>query len=115
VSWTEATRAQSEAHLFLSTSVEDTVQIALLEALAMGVPSIATRVGEAPSYFPGDLARFCLPPRSPAAVATAVAALRADYRRWEERFAHNAERLRAAHSEAAAEAAIMATVGWRER
>jgi hypothetical protein len=44
-----------------------------------------------------------------------VAALRADYRRWEERFADNAARLRAAHSEAAAEAAIMAAVRPRGR
>ena len=65
--WHEVLAAQERAHACLSTSRWDNVQVAVLEALARGVPVISTRVGDAPRYYalPG-LERFCVPPGDPA-------------------------------------------------
>lgn len=48
-------RSLAECDAFLSTSVADNAQIALLEALALGLPCVATRVGEATTYMDGAL------------------------------------------------------------
>ncbi len=45
----------AQADVFLSTSRADNVQVALLEALSLGVPCVATRVGEAEGYLTGVL------------------------------------------------------------
>lgn len=50
-------REVARADLFFSTSRADNVQVALLEALSLGVPCVATRVGEADEYLVGPLAR----------------------------------------------------------
>jgi glycosyltransferase involved in cell wall biosynthesis len=47
----------AQADLFLSTSRADNVQVALLEALSLGVPCVATRVGEAEDYLSGALSQ----------------------------------------------------------
>ncbi len=67
--WEEVVTAQCTAHIFLSTSIADNVQTSLLEAVAMGVPSVATRVGEAPQYLRGDLARLIGPINDPVGLA----------------------------------------------
>jgi glycosyltransferase involved in cell wall biosynthesis len=111
IPWPALIEEQRGAHVFLSSSVEDNVQVSLLEALAMGLPAVATRVGEAPSYLAGELAALCVEPRRPDLLGGALRALRADYEAWQRRFAANAGRLRAAHSESASEAAILAAIG----
>ena len=93
--------AQERAHACLSTSRWDNVQVAVLEALARGVPVISTRVGDAPRYYslPG-LERFCVPPGDPVGVAGATAALAVGYDDHRRAFAENGARLRAVHREA---------------
>jgi glycosyltransferase involved in cell wall biosynthesis len=98
--WHEVLAAQERAHACLSTSRWDNVQVAVLEALARGVPVISTRVGDAPRYYalPG-LERFCVPPDDPASVAGATAAVAAGYDDHRRAFAENGARLRAVHRE----------------
>jgi glycosyltransferase involved in cell wall biosynthesis len=98
--WPEVLDAQERAHACLSTSRWDNVQVAVLEALARGVPVIATRVGDAPRYYARpELERFCVPPGDPAALAEAAAAVAAGYDDHRRTFASNGARLRALHSE----------------
>ncbi len=98
--WPEVLAAQERAHACLSTSRWDNVQVAVLEALARGVPVISTRVGDAPRYYalPG-LERFCVAPGDPAGVAGATAALAAGYDGHRRVFEENGARLRAVHRE----------------
>ena len=59
--WPEVLAAQERAHVCLSTSIWDNVQVAVLEALARGVPVVSTRVGDAPRYYRvASLAGFCV-------------------------------------------------------
>ncbi len=99
--WPEVLAAQERAHACLSTSRWDNVQVAVLEALARGVPVISTRVGDAPRYYsvPG-LERFCVPPGDPTELAGAAAKLDAGYDDRRRAFAENGARLRAVHREA---------------
>lgn len=98
--WPEVLAAQERAHACLSTSRWDNVQVAVLEALARGVPVIATRVGDAPRYYGlPELERFCVPPGDPAALAEATAAVATGYDDHRRAFAENGSRLRALHSE----------------
>jgi glycosyltransferase involved in cell wall biosynthesis len=99
--WTEVLAAQERAHTCLSTSSWDNVQVAVLEALARGVPVIATRVGDAPRYYPlASIDRFCVPPGDPAALAGAMAELAAGYDAHRRAFAENGARLRTVHLDA---------------
>jgi glycosyltransferase involved in cell wall biosynthesis len=85
----------------LSTSSWDNVQVAVLEALARGVPVVSTRVGDAPRYYPlAELDRFCVPPGDPAALAAAMAELGAAYGRHRRAFEENGARLRRVHRDA---------------
>ena len=54
--WPEVLAAQERAHVCLSTSVWDNVQVAVLEALARGVPVVSTRVGDALALLPDGVA-----------------------------------------------------------
>jgi glycosyltransferase involved in cell wall biosynthesis len=98
--WPEVLAAQEAAHAVLATSIWDNAQVALLEALARGAPAVSTRVGDAPHYLDGPLARFCVEPGDAAALAGALGELAEDYDRWREAFAANGERLRAIHGDA---------------
>jgi glycosyltransferase involved in cell wall biosynthesis len=96
----EVLAAQERAHVLLSTSVWDNAQVALLEALARGLPAVSTRVGDAPRYLhERELAEFCVEPDA-AALAGALSGLTASYDRWRSAFAVNGERLRAIHGSA---------------
>jgi glycosyltransferase involved in cell wall biosynthesis len=100
--WPEVLAAQERAHVVLATSVWDNAQVALLEALARGVPSVSTRVGDAPRYLiEPSLERFCVPSGDAGALAAALAELAGAYESWRPRFAANGERLRAIHGNAA--------------
>jgi glycosyltransferase involved in cell wall biosynthesis len=99
--WPEVLAAQAQAHACLSTSRWDNVQVAVLEALARGVPVISTRVGDAPRYYgPPELEPFCVPPGDPGSLADATAAVAVGYDEHRRAFAENGARLRALHSEA---------------
>jgi glycosyltransferase involved in cell wall biosynthesis len=99
--WTEVLAAHERAHVCLSTSVWDNVQVAVLEALARGVPVVSTRVGDAPGYYrvPG-LDRFCVASRDPSALAAALDDLAESYDERRGAFLDNGLQLAAAHREA---------------
>jgi len=99
--WPEILEAQERAHVLLSTSVWDNAQVALLEALARGVPAVSTAVGDAPRYLlEPSLERFCVAPGDPDTLARALAELGGSYDRFRGGFAVNGERLRAIHGDA---------------
>ena len=60
------------SHIFLSTSLADNAQLALLEALALGRPCVATSVGEASGYLEGPLGVGLVPPGDVAGLARAL-------------------------------------------
>jgi glycosyltransferase involved in cell wall biosynthesis len=96
--WPEVLTAQARAHACLSTSRWDNVQVAVLEALACGVPVISTRVGDASRYYTSsELGRFCVPPGDPAVIAGATADLATAYDDHRRAFVENGARLRAVH------------------
>jgi glycosyltransferase involved in cell wall biosynthesis len=60
------------SHCFVSTSATETAYGALLEAMAMGVPSVSTAVGDAPVYLQGPLSENLAPVGDPRAIAEAI-------------------------------------------
>lgn len=100
--WPEVLEAQERAHVCLSTSTWDNVQVAVLEALARGIPVVCTRVGDAPRYY-GEpaLERFCVGAGDPEALGAALAELATRYDEHRRAFADNARQLRAIHRDAA--------------
>jgi glycosyltransferase involved in cell wall biosynthesis len=99
--WSEVLAAHDRAHVCLSTSVWDNVQVAVLEALARGVPVVSTRVGDAPGYYRApSLARFCVASGDAEALSAALDELAADYAEHRRAFAGNGRQLAAAHREA---------------
>lgn len=98
IPWSSVIDRYATASAVISASSHDNVQLGLLEPLSMGVPAVATNVGEAPSYFPGPLAGLLCPPGNPVELAAAIRRLRAEYDTWVPLFRANAERLRAIHS-----------------
>jgi glycosyltransferase involved in cell wall biosynthesis len=98
--WEEAQFLQGGAHACLATSVADNVQVAVLEALSRGIPTVSTRVGDAPAYYVSSALRdLCVPARDQVAVAVALAEIAASYDRYRREFAANAEILRARHTD----------------
>ena len=79
----------------------DNVQVAVLEALARGVPVVSTRVGDAPRYYATPaLERWCVEPGDPDATARALGELAASYDDNRQAFAANGRRLHAIHRDA---------------
>jgi glycosyltransferase involved in cell wall biosynthesis len=99
--WDEIQAVQATAHLCLSTSAADNVQVAVLEALSRGIPVVSTRVGDAPRYYLlGPLGRFCVAPGDPDAIAGAIIELCFSFRSYRADFDLNGQRLTAQHAEA---------------
>ena len=99
--WDEIQEIQAEAHLCLSTSVADNVQVAVLEALSRGIPVVSTRVGDASCYYlDGPLGRFCVAPGDPDAIADAILELCSSYPSYRDAFGKNGQQLTARHAEA---------------
>jgi glycosyltransferase involved in cell wall biosynthesis len=99
--WDEIQAVQATAHLCLSTSAADNVQVAVLEALSRGIPVVSTRVGDASRYYLLDpLSRFCVAPGDPEAIAAAIVELCSSYRGYRDDFGLNGQRLTARHAEA---------------
>jgi glycosyltransferase involved in cell wall biosynthesis len=93
--------AQARAHACLSTSVWDNVQVAVLEALARGVPVVSTRVGDAPRYYRVPaLERFCVEAGDAEASADAMAELAGGYGAHRRAFAANGSQLASIHHDA---------------
>lgn len=99
--WDEIQEIQAAAHLCLSTSAADNVQVAVLEALSRGIPVVSTRVGDAPCYYlGGPLGRFCVAPGDPDAIAGAILELCSSYPSYRDDFCRNGQQLTAQHAEA---------------
>lgn len=97
-SWQEIQDVQQRAHVCLSTSMRDNVQVALLEALARGIPVVSTRVGDAPDYYlDSALEKFCVGPGHVDAMTEAIFELSASHDRYREAFAANGRLLRRRH------------------
>jgi glycosyltransferase involved in cell wall biosynthesis len=108
-SWGEVQALQGSAHACLSTSVQDNVQVAVLEALSRGIPTVSTSVGDAPWYYNRPALRhLCVEPRNPEAVARALLELAGSYDDYRREFAANAAVLRAHHAQAGAALAGLA-------
>jgi glycosyltransferase involved in cell wall biosynthesis len=105
---------QGSAHACLATSVADNVQVAVLEALCRGIPTVSTQVGDAPAYYTRPAIRhLCVEPRSPAAIAGALLELATSYDGYRQEFAANAAALGAHHAAAGAALAGLAEAAIR--
>jgi glycosyltransferase involved in cell wall biosynthesis len=100
-SWEEVQVHQAAGHVCLATSVHDNVQVTVLEALSRGIPTVSTRVGDAPSYYVAhSIQHLCVMPRDAAAVSTALLDLASSYDSYWSEFSANAAILRERHSHA---------------
>jgi glycosyltransferase involved in cell wall biosynthesis len=99
--WEDVQAIQAGSHACLATSVTDNVQVAVLEALSRGIPTVSTHVGDAPYYYLSPSIRhFCVAPRDADGAAAALLDLAASYERYRLEFAANADVLRARHADA---------------
>lgn len=100
-SWEEVQALQGSAHACLASSVADNVQVAVLEALCRGIPTVSTQAGDAPAYYTRPAIRhLCVEPRNAAALAAALLDLAESYESYRQEFAANASALRAHHAAA---------------
>jgi colanic acid/amylovoran biosynthesis glycosyltransferase len=68
----------ADADLFCLPSLGEGVPVVLMEAMAMGVPVIATRVGGVPELVEHGVSGLLAPPADPVALAEAIATLAED-------------------------------------
>lgn len=66
------------ADIFITTSISDGTPVSILEAMASGLPCIATNVGGIPEWVEDRKTGLLIPPGSPEAVAAAILSLAAD-------------------------------------
>jgi glycosyltransferase involved in cell wall biosynthesis len=100
-SWEEVQERQAAAHVCLATSIADNVQVSVLEALCRGIPTVSTRVGDAPSYYVATaIDHLCVPPENPGSTAAALLDLASSYDSYRSEFAANAAVLRKRHAQA---------------
>jgi glycosyltransferase involved in cell wall biosynthesis len=74
----EVAAAMARWDVFALTSVEETFPVALIEAMAAGLPVVATEVGGVPEAVVQDETGLMVPPRDKAAVAAAMVGLMDD-------------------------------------
>lgn len=67
-----------QADIFITTSLSDGTPVSVLEAMASGLPCIATSVGGIPEWVENGKTGLLVPPGSPEAVAEAILLLAAD-------------------------------------
>jgi glycosyltransferase involved in cell wall biosynthesis len=77
-SYADVPRDYRASDIFITTSVSDGTPVSLLEAMASGLPCIATSVGGIPEWIENGTNGVLVPPRSPEAVADAILRLGAD-------------------------------------
>lgn len=66
------------ADIFVTTSISDGTPVSILEAMASGLPCIATRVGGIPEWITDDETGLLIQPKSPEQVAEAILTLATD-------------------------------------
>jgi glycosyltransferase involved in cell wall biosynthesis len=69
----EVYRELAESHVFVSGSHQEGFSLALLEALAMGIPAVVTDVGSAREVIRDDVTGFVVEKRDPDLVASCIA------------------------------------------
>ena len=74
----------ASAGLFVSSSLSEGLSLTLLEAMAAGLPVVATRVGGNPEVVTHDTTGWLVPPADPEALATALVRAWANRERWSE-------------------------------
>jgi len=67
-----------QTHIFITTSISDGTPVSILEAMASGLPCIATSVGGIPEWIEDGMTGLLIPPGSPESVAAAILSLAAD-------------------------------------
>jgi glycosyltransferase involved in cell wall biosynthesis len=98
------------ADAFIMTSLTEGQPMAMIEAMATGLPCIGTAVGGIPKMLDGD-AGVLVPPSKPAEIAAAIAALMADAPRRASIGARARERVLAGHGMDAVIARYMPLLG----
>ena len=66
------------SEIFITTSISDGTPVSILEAMASGLPCIATAVGGIPEWVEDGVTGLLIRPRDPDAVASAILMLAAD-------------------------------------
>jgi len=77
-SFAEVPQDYRASDIFITTSFSDGTPVSLLEAMASGLPCIATSVGGIPEWIENGKNGILIPPRSPEAVADAILQLSKD-------------------------------------
>jgi glycosyltransferase involved in cell wall biosynthesis len=94
------------AHCFISSSTTDNAQTALLESLCMGVPAVATDVGEASTYLNGDLRRLVVMGGDTGGLGRALETVAADWSHFRSEAISRGNVLREIHGSAAVAQAL---------
>jgi L-malate glycosyltransferase len=76
--YNEVPRDYRNADIFITTSVSDGTPVSVLEAMASGLPCIATSVGGIPEWVTSGVTGILINPRSPDQVAEALLSLARD-------------------------------------
>ena len=77
-SYTEVPNDYRRAHIFITTSISDGTPVSILEAMASGLPCIATAVGGIPEWIEDNKTGLLIQPKAPDQVAQAILTLAAD-------------------------------------
>jgi glycosyltransferase involved in cell wall biosynthesis len=76
--YTEVPRDLRWADIFITTSTSDGTPVSVLEAMASGLPCIATSVGGIPEWIEHNVTGILIEPRSPEQIAGAILSLARD-------------------------------------
>jgi glycosyltransferase involved in cell wall biosynthesis len=76
--YSEVPKDYRNAHIFITTSISDGTPVSILEAMATGLPCIATDVGGIPEWIENGKTGLLIPPCTPEKVAEAILTLAAD-------------------------------------
>ena len=97
----ETIEAIRGAHCFISSSTTDNVQTTLPESLCVGVPAVATDVGEAGAYLTGGLRRIIVPGGDAGGLGCALELVAAEWSRYRSEAISRGNVLREIHGSAA--------------
>jgi len=70
--YSEVPSDYQQADIFITTSISDGTPVSLLEAMASGLPCIATQIGGIPEWVEQNKTGLLIPPKSPERVADAL-------------------------------------------